>query len=158
MTDNKKIKRIKSDKERIEIINRIMTRAVDVANSLHFDEPMMVWTAIETQDEALEDTPSESWDAQIQEEYERYLNDDDTIHNRIIHQDIINIWKSNSPRMYQRLDAKGMLEAVAYVSQQRMWEAMDDYLEAGYSITDAREQAERDHLMLELEDSESYED
>lgn len=155
MTDNKKIKRAKSDKERSESINRIMTRAVEVANSLHDDEPEMVWTPIETQDGSLEDTPSESWYAKIQEEYERYLSDDDTLHNRVIHQNILDTWKYSSPRMYQRLDAKGMLEAVAYVSQQRMWEAMDDYLEAGYSITDAREQAERDHLMLEPEDNES---
>lgn len=42
--------------------------------------------------------------------------------------------------------------------QERMWRASKDYREAGYPVTDAREQAERHHLMLEPEDKPTHEE
>lgn len=41
--------------------------------------------------------------------------------------------------------------------QERMWRASKEYREAGHPVTDAREQAERHHLMLEPEDDPTQE-
>jgi hypothetical protein len=59
--------------------------------------------------------------------------------------------------MYLRLRTQGVLEAMAYVRQQKMWEQNDALVKAGMPPTDAREQAERDNLMLEPEQAEASE-
>lgn len=44
-----------------------------------------------------------------------------------------------------------VLEDMAFASQERMWQSMEDYRAGGMPPTDVREQAEREHLMLEPE-------
>ena len=87
----------------------------------------------------------------IKAEHQRYLDDELTLHNEMMHQRILATWKRDSPKMYLRLRTQGVLEALAYVSQQRMWAESDRLEKAGMPPTDAREQAEREHLMLEPE-------
>ena len=89
----------------------------------------------------------------IKAEHQKYLDDELTLHNQTLHKRILETWKRDSPRMYLRLRTQGVLEAMAYVSQQRMWEESDRLEKAGMPPTDAREQAERDQLMLEPEKS-----
>ena len=87
----------------------------------------------------------------IKAEYQKYLDDEQTLHNKQMHARILATWKANSPRMYLRLRTQGVLDPLAFVCQQRMWEESDQLEKSGMAVTDAREQAERDNLMLEPE-------
>lgn len=88
----------------------------------------------------------------IKAEHQKYLDDEETLHNQEMHQRILATWKASSPKMYLRLRTQGVLEAMAFVAQQRMWKEQSLLIRGGMPITDAREQAERAHLMLEPED------
>ena len=89
----------------------------------------------------------------IKAEHQKYLDNEETLHNQNLHQRILATWKAESPAMYLRLRTQGVLEAMAFVCQQRMWEQQAQLMKAGMPVTDAREQAERDQLMLEPEKS-----
>ena len=86
----------------------------------------------------------------IKAEHQKYLDEGAEI-TIPLHQRILATWKADSPAMYLRLRTQGVLEAMAFVCQQRMWEEAARLRKAGMSVTDAREQAEREHLMLEPE-------
>lgn len=73
------------------------------------------------------------------------------IHNKILHKQILATWLRDSPQMHARLQKQKVLEDLAYVSQERMWRQMRAYQDGGMAMTDAKEQAEREHLMLEPE-------
>ncbi len=88
----------------------------------------------------------------IKKERKKY-EDEGVIHNREMHHQILATWKRNSPQMTKRLKNLQVLDDMAFVSQERMWQAKDDYQASGISPTDAREIAEREHLMLEPEKS-----
>lgn len=94
---------------------------------------------------------------QIKAERKRYEADEDHLHNKLLHRQILETWRRNSPKMVAELERQGILDDLAYVSQERMWQEMDRYLEGGLPVTDARELAEQDHLMLEPEDREELE-
>lgn len=82
---------------------------------------------------------------------------EEVIHNPDLHQQILEAWRRDSPKMVARLEKQGILEDLAFVCQERMWRAAKDNRKAGLPVTDAREQAERDHLMLEPEEPEALE-
>ena len=82
---------------------------------------------------------------------------EEVIHNPDLHQQILEAWRRDSPKMVARLEKRGILEDLAFVCQERMWRAAKDNRKAGLPVTDAREQAERDHLMLEPEEPEALE-
>lgn len=82
---------------------------------------------------------------------------EEVIHNPDLHQQILEVWRRDSPKMVARLEKQGILEDLAFVCQERMWRAAKDNRKAGLPVTDAREQAERDHLMLEPEEPETLE-
>ena len=82
---------------------------------------------------------------------------EEVIHNPDLHQQILEAWRRDSPKMVARLEKQGTLEDLAFVCQERMWRAAKDNRKAGLPVTDAREQAERDHLMLEPEEPEALE-
>ena len=67
-------------------------------------------------------------------------------------------WEVLRPKMWARLMEQGLVDDLALVLQTAMWDAMDQYLKAGMPPTDAREQAEREWLMLEPEDETPIED
>ena len=82
---------------------------------------------------------------------------EEVIHNPDLHQQILEAWRRDSPKMVARLEKQGILDDLAFVCQERMWRAAKDNRRAGLPVTDAREQAERDHLMLEPEEPEALE-
>lgn len=88
----------------------------------------------------------------IRLEYMRLRADEDVLHNRDLHRRILETWRRDSPKMWARLSQLKLAEPLAYVLQERMWQAMNENLRAGLPVTDAREQAEIDHLMLEPEE------
>ena len=87
----------------------------------------------------------------IKAEHQKYLDEEAAI-TIPLHERILATWKASSPKMYLRLRTQGVLEAMAFVCQMRMWEEYDLLVRGGMPMTDAREQAERAHLMLEPED------
>ena len=93
--------------------------------------------------------------AAIRKEYEALKADETVMHNRDLHQHVLQTWKRNSPKMWWRLTKANLTNALAYVLQERMWQETDRLLRAGLPMTDAREIAEREHLMLEPEEPES---
>ena len=82
---------------------------------------------------------------------------EEVIHNPDLHQQILEAWRRDSPKMVARLEKQGILDDLAFVCQERMWRAAKDNRKAGLPVTDAREQAERDHLMLDPEEPEALE-
>ena len=82
---------------------------------------------------------------------------EEVIHNPDLHRQILEAWRRDSPKMVSRLEKQGILDDLAFVCQERMWRAAKDNRKAGLPVTDAREQAERDHLMLEPEEPEALE-
>lgn len=82
---------------------------------------------------------------------------EEVIHNPDLHRQILETWRRDSPKMVARLEKQGILDDLAFVCQERMWRAAKDNRKAGLPVTDAREQAERDHLMLEPEEPEALE-
>ena len=88
--------------------------------------------------------------ARIKAEHQKYLDAEESV-TIPLHERILATWQRDSPRMYLRLRTQGALEAMAFVCQVRMWAESDRLEKAGMPPTDAREQAEREHLMLEPE-------
>lgn len=93
----------------------------------------------------------------IKAERKQYEAEEDLIHNKILHRQILETWRRDSPKMVARLEKQRILDDLAFVCQERMWRAAKEYRKAGLPVTDAREQAERDHLMLEPEEPEALE-
>ena len=84
----------------------------------------------------------------VRREHRRYQEDPNLLHNEDLHCRILETWKQGSPQFHKDLVAAGVAEEAAFVAQQRMWEERDRLVAAGWALTDAREQAERNHLML----------
>lgn len=95
---------------------------------------------------------SQAWKKEITQEYNRLQANEETIHNTGLHKTILETWKRDSPKMYRDLQQANLTDKLAYVLQQRMWDRRDQLMEAGLPVTDAREQAEAENLMLAPED------
>lgn len=94
---------------------------------------------------------SQAYSAQIRQEHKTLQQDETVLHNADLHRRILESWKQDSPRMWARLQRAELAEPLAFVVQERMWQERDALVKAGMAMTDAREQAERNHLMLEPE-------
>lgn len=94
---------------------------------------------------------------QIKAERQKY-EAEEVLHNKELHKQILETWRRDSPQMVARLEKLKILDDLAFVCQERMWQATEDNRKSGMPPTDAREQAERDHLMLEPEKGEQMED
>lgn len=88
----------------------------------------------------------------IKAERKQYEDVDEVIHNPDLHSQILSTWRRSSPQMVRELEALKILDDMAFVCQERMWRQAAEYRKGGLPVTDAREQAEQDHLMLEPED------
>jgi len=88
----------------------------------------------------------------IKAERKQYEDVDEVTHNRDLHRRILSTWRCSSPKMVRELEALKILDDMAFVCQERMWRTAELYQKGGMYFTDAREQAEREHLMLEPED------
>lgn len=86
------------------------------------------------------------------------LREQETIINLVLHRQILKTWETLSPKMWKRLQADNLAEDLALVVQAAMWESKEQYQKAGMPPTDAREQAEREWLMLEPEEEEEEEE
>lgn len=94
--------------------------------------------------------------ASIDAEYRRYGSaklkaDENRTHNQVMHQRILSLWEQHSPQMWSNLQAQGLTDKMAFVAQQRMWDREKELLSQGFPITDAREIAEQEELLLEPE-------
>ena len=94
---------------------------------------------------------NQKWKAQLEQEWAGMQAQPDHVHNQELHLQIVSTWRQLSPKMWRRLQYEGMGGLLARVLQQRMWAERDRLIEQGTPVTDAREQAEREHLMLEPE-------
>lgn len=92
--------------------------------------------------------------ADLKAEYRRLKDDENHLHNNLMHQSILRTWEQDSPAMWERLTRLGIADEMAFVAQAKMWDRSKELREAGMPMTDAREQAEREHLMLEPESQE----
>ena len=48
---------------------------------------------------------------------------EEVIHNPDLHQQILEAWRRDSPKMVARLEKQGILDDLAFVCQERMWRA-----------------------------------
>lgn len=87
---------------------------------------------------------------QIKAERKKY-EAEEVLHNRDLHRQILETWRRDSPQMVKRLEKLKILDDLAFVSQERMWRRAKELRQGGLPVTDAREQAEREYLMLEPE-------
>lgn len=94
---------------------------------------------------------SRDWANSIKAKYKALKENEDHIHNNLIHDHILETWKRDSPVMWKNLSLMMLTTPLAYVLQAEMWERKKQLMKAGLPMTDAREQAERETLMLEPE-------
>ena len=66
-------------------------------------------------------------------------------------------WESSSPKLWLNLKRMNLVQPLAQVLLHRMYQRMTDLERAGMPPTDAREQAEREILMLEPEQEQEQE-
>lgn len=88
----------------------------------------------------------------ILQEYEALKEDESVMHNQVLHRHLLQTWRQNSPEMWERLTMAKLAGPLAFVLQERMWREMDSLMKSGMPPTDAREMANKEHLMLEPED------
>lgn len=77
--------------------------------------------------------------------------------NLQLNEQILKTWEALRPVMWRRLAMSKTAEDLALVVQVAMWDAVEAYERAGMPPTDAREQAEREWLMMEPEAEETPE-
>jgi hypothetical protein len=94
---------------------------------------------------------SRQWLHAIRTEAARLEADEEHVHNNVMHRQILETWKAHSPQMWARLEAVTVTQPLAKVLQARMWNRQEELLRAGMPVTDARELAEKENLMLEPE-------
>lgn len=102
-------------------------------------------TAMETK------TLSREWQAEIRAQYRTLKANEEHLHNQVLHRSILETWKRESPKMWANLQRAMLAEPLAYVLQARMWDRQEELIAAGLPVTDAREQAEKENLLLEPE-------
>jgi len=66
---------------------------------------------------------------------------------------MLEYWKESRPKMWARLRKLGAhaAEDYALILNTRMWDAAKEYERAGMPLTDARQEAEKEWLLLEPE-------
>ena len=94
---------------------------------------------------------SRQWIQAIKAEAARLDADEEHVHNNVLHRAILATWKEHSPKMWASLTSAGLTQPLAKVLQARMWVRQEELLREGMPVTDAREQAEKEHLLLEPE-------
>lgn len=81
------------------------------------------------------------------------IRDNETLISLTLDKQIKKAWRVLRPQMWARLQEQGIADDLALVLQVAMWDAFDQYEKAGMPPTDAREQAEREWLLMEPEES-----
>lgn len=91
------------------------------------------------------------WARKIKQEAAKLKADENHLHNKTIHAEILAAWEQHSPTMWRRLEQANLADPLAMVLQARMWGRKHELMKSGMPVTDAREVAERELLMLEPE-------
>lgn len=94
-----------------------------------------------------------AWVSKIRREANALRANEEHLHNQEMHRHILAQWRENSPQMWKRLEQVNLTDDLAMVLQARMWDRKKALMEGGLPVTDAREQAEREILMLEPEEA-----
>lgn len=83
-------------------------------------------------------------------EARRRRRDPNCRHDQEMHLRLLTTWERDRPRMWASLMAHGreVADDMAFVAQQRMLERQAVLMHAGMPVMDAREMAEREHLLL----------
>lgn len=102
-----------------------------------------------------EQTASRKWAMEIRREYKR-LEEAGELAGPLhpVLETILKTWERDSPKMWTNLRRLMLTEQLAQVLLARMYARSKELREAGMPVTDAREQAEREILMLEPEEPE----
>ena len=79
------------------------------------------------------------------------IRNSDQVYSQALHDRIKKAWRLNRPKMTSQLRDLKILDDLALVLQMAMWESEEAYSQSGMPLTDAREQAEREWLMLDPE-------
>lgn len=97
-------------------------------------------------------TPEDT--ARIKAEAERILASEEItdLHNWILHERIVTAWQMYQEEMWRELWELGVGKAFAVVQQNRMWREYDLLVASGMQPSEARQIAEREHLMLAPDD------
>lgn len=66
--------------------------------------------------------------------------------------ELLKQWHHHRPQMMHRLVAAGLEKKLALVLDHKRYQAMETYIQAGMPIPDAREQAEKDWLLMTTEE------
>ena len=91
---------------------------------------------------------SPAWALKIRKEAAALEADEDQLHNNVMHKMILQTWQAHSPTMWARLEAIKLADPLARVLQAQMWARKKELMLAGLPVTDAREEAEKETLML----------
>ena len=67
----------------------------------------------------------------IKAERKQYEEDEEVIHNRDLHSQILSTWRRDSPKMGKELEALKILDDMAFVCQERMWRTAELYQKGG---------------------------
>jgi hypothetical protein len=92
-----------------------------------------------------------TWAQTIKAEYAALKEDEDLLHNKVLHKRILSTWAQESPKFLGALQKDQMAEELAFVVQERMWQTEEALRKGGMAYPDSLEQAEREELMLEPE-------
>lgn len=66
--------------------------------------------------------------------------------------EMIDQWREIRPQMVQRLESMGVLKEFAHILECRRADAVQEYIQTGMPIPDAREQANLDWTLMEPEE------
>ena len=68
--------------------------------------------------------------------------------------DLLKHWKENCPSLYHRLQEANLAVEMALVLGRKRYESQEEYIQAGWPPTDAEEQATKEWLMMDPEETE----
>lgn len=74
--------------------------------------------------------------------------DEEVLINKLMRAEILRAWAVYHPEMMAELNKAGIAEQFADVCQAKMWEAQEQYQEAGMPWPDSKEQACLEWLMM----------
>jgi hypothetical protein len=88
--------------------------------------------------------------AWVNQETERLALEGKTPGSRL-ERELVEHWRYNRPKMYRQLLAAGVLEKMAFVLYEKMYQSTRVYIQGGLPYPDAQEEAVKDWLIWEPE-------
>ena len=69
--------------------------------------------------------------------------------------DLLKHWRLNCPDLYRKLTQANLAVEMALVLDRKRYQAQEQYIQAGWPPTDAEEQATREWLLMDPEETQS---